>query len=245
MPDPGMMSETLEEGVRLNKFLAQCGLGSRRSCENLIRQGFVEINGQVVTDLAVRILPSDHVRCEGKLLHQQKTFTLLLNKPAGCLCTRKDPRGRPTIYDVVPAKFHKLNYIGRLDFNTTGLILLTNSGELNEQLTHPRYHVEKEYHVMLDRQFTPDFVPQLLEGFRLEEGLARAEAVEIVGQRRVNVVLTQGFNRQIRRMFNKIGYKVRYLERFRIGSLVDYDLQPGCYRVADGRMLRAAVTNPR
>ncbi|MDF1755220.1 MAG: pseudouridine synthase [Verrucomicrobiales bacterium] len=239
------MSETPSEGVRLNKFLAQCGLGSRRGCEAFIKQGLVEINGRVETNLGAKVEPGDHVRYDGKLLRQESEITLLLNKPEGFLCTKNDPQNRRTIYEVLPIKFSKLNYIGRLDYNSSGLILLTNSGELNEKLTHPRFHVEKEYHVLLNRAFDPNLTDRLLEGFRLEEGLAKADRVEIVGRKRVNLVLTQGFNRQIRRMFNKLDYKVRKLERFRIGSLVDYELEVGKYRVLDSRMLKAACTNPK
>ncbi len=239
------MSNKSPKGVRLNKFLAQCGLGSRRGCEVFIKQGFVEINGKVVTDLSAQVGDSDHVRCEGKLLRQDSEITLLFNKPVGYLCTKDDPQRRKTIYEVLPAKFAKLNYIGRLDYNSSGLMLLTNSGKLNEELTHPRFHIEKEYHVLLDRVFDPNLVPRLLEGFHMDEGHARAERVEIAGRKRVNIVLTQGFNRQIRRMFNKLDYKVRQLERFRIGSLVDYDLEVGKYRVMDHKMLAAAATNPK
>lgn len=238
------MSETPSEGVRLNKFLARCGLGSRRGCETFISEGRVEINGKVVTNLGARVQPGDHVKYEGKLIREDSEITLLFNKPEGFLCTKDDPQNRRTIYEVLPSKFGKLNYIGRLDYNSSGLLLLTNSGELNEKLTHPRYHVEKEYHVMLDRVFDPKLTDRLLEGFRIEEGHAKAESVEIVGRKRVNLVLTQGFNRQIRRMFNKLDYKVRKLERFRIGSLVDYDLEVGKFRVLDSRMLKAASTNP-
>ena len=238
------MSETPAEGVRLNKFLASCGLGSRRGCEKLILQGHVEINGNIVTNLGARVLPDDHVRYDGKLLHQAPEITLLLNKPEGCLCTHNDPQGRKTIYDVLPRKFSKLNYIGRLDYNSSGLILLTNSGDLNEKLTHPRYHLEKEYHVQLNRFFDPELVSRLLEGFRFEEGHALAQSVEIVGRKRVNLVLTQGYNRQIRRMFGKLDYRVRKLERFRIGSLVDYELEPGKFRVMNRRDLENAAKNP-
>lgn len=232
------------EGVRLNKYLAQCGLGSRRSSEKLIVDGMVEINGHIVTNLGERVQPSDHVRCDGKLLHRPEPFSLLFNKPERALCTKQDPQGRRTLYDVLPEKFAKLNYIGRLDYHTTGLIILTNSGDLNEKLTHPRYKVEKEYHVMLNRPFDEDLAERLLEGFRFEEGHAKVDNVEIVGRRRVNVVLTQGYNRQIRRMFKKLDYEVRLLERFRIGSLEDHDLEVGKYRAMDSKMLEAAATNP-
>ena len=238
------MSKTPGQGVRLNRFLAQCGLGSRRGCEELITSGKIEINGKPVTSLGTRVFPNDHVKCNGRLLKPASEITVLLHKPAATLCTKDDPQGRRTIYDILPPKFRKLNYIGRLDYQSSGLLLLTNSGGLNEKLTHPRYHVEKEYHVLLDRFFIPELSQKLTDGFSFEEGRATAKRVEIVGRRRVNLVLTQGFNRQIRRMFAKLDYKVRILERFRIGSLTDYDLEEGKYRVLDQAAIEAAATNP-
>lgn len=237
-------SSSPEPGVRLNRYLASCGLGSRRKCEELIRDGRIEINGRVVLDLATKVLPGDFVRFDGRVVRQAEEITLLLHKPKGFLCTKDDPQGRKTIYDLVPPKFQTLNYVGRLDLESRGLILLTNSGTLNATLTHPRHAVEKEYHVTLDRPFDPALTPRLLEGIRLSDGLARAESVAFHTRTRLTMVLTQGFNRQIRRMFAKLDYKVRDLERVRIGQLVDPEMAAGEYRILNPKELELATRNP-
>lgn len=238
------MDDTADKGVRLNRYLASCGVGSRRACDELIQQGRVEINGEIVTSLASRVLPDDHVRFDGKLLRSQGPLTVLFNKPRGCLCTRDDPQGRETIYDHLPRNFAKLHYVGRLDYDSSGLLLLTSSGDLTERLTHPRYHVEKEYEVLVDHAFEPELVPALLEGFPFPEGHARMESVQIEGRRRLRIILTQGFNRQIRRMLSKVGYKVVRLDRVRIGGIVDELLAPGEHRVLNHREIEAAGSNP-
>lgn len=234
------MSPSAQPGVRLNRFLASCGVASRRSSEEFIRQGRVEINGTIVTDLSARVAPGDHVRFDGKLLREQSPLTVILNKPVGYLCTRDDPEGRKTIYDLLPSKFSSLNYIGRLDFNSSGLLLLTTSGDLTERLTHPRYHVEKEYLVQLDRPLEGDATEKLLSGIHLAEGLAKAESVQFETRRRARVVLTQGYNRQIRRMFSKLGCKVKRLERVRIGQLTIPSLSTGEYRVLSPKEIELA-----
>ena len=237
-------SSSSEAGVRLNRFLASCGLGSRRKCEDLIREGRIEINGDVILDLATRVLPDDYVRCDGRVVRPEKEITILLNKPKGYLCTRDDPGDRKTIYDLLPPKFRNLSYVGRLDYETHGLLLLTNSGSLNEALTHPRHEVEKEYVVTLNRPFDPEHTRRLLEGIHLAEGLAKAEAVHFFTRKRIGIILTQGYNRQIRRMFAKLDYKVRNLERIRIGMLSAPDLSTGDFRVLNDRDLQLASQNP-
>lgn len=229
------------EGLRLNRFLASCGLGSRRKCEAFIAEGKVEINGAVITELATRVFPGDHVRFEGRRLTPEKEITLLMNKPKGYLCTRGDPEGRKTIYELLPHKFQSLNYVGRLDHASEGLIVLTNSGDLNVRLTHPRHQVEKEYLVVLDRTFEPGHIPKLMAGIHLAEGLAKAKSVRPVSRRRLSVVLTQGYNRQVRRMFAKLGYKVKDLERVRIGNLTAPDLSTGDFCVLNHREIQRAT----
>ncbi len=236
------MGSPADKGVRLNKFLASCGVGSRRGCEEFIRGGRVEINGDVILELSTRVLPSDHVRCDGKLLRTQSDLSVIFNKPRGYLCTRRDPQGRKTIYDILPNKFASLNYCGRLDLDSCGLLLLTSSGELTEQLTHPRYHVEKEYSVHLERPFDGELTQKLLDGIHLSEGLAKAESVTFDSKRRLRLVLTQGYNRQIRRMFSKLDYKVKRLERIRIGQLTMPVLSTGDHQVLNKQQLELAST---
>lgn len=238
------MDAPADKGVRLNRFLASCGVAARRACDEFIAQGRVEVNGAIATDLSTRVLPGDHVKVDGKLLRAQAPLTLVLNKPRQYLCTKDDPQGRDTIYRLLPKSFAKLHHVGRLDYESSGLLLLTSSGELTERLTHPRFHVEKEYHVQIDRPYDPGSTARLLEGIPLAEGLARAEAVEQEGKRRLRIVLTQGYNRQIRRMLAKLGYAVVRLERVRIGALALPDLSTGDYRILSPREIEAACARP-
>ena len=214
-------------GDRINKYLAACGLGSRRGVETLIAEGRVEVNGEPCLALGTRITENDTVRVDGRTLRRARTTTMLLHKPTGYLCTRHDPHGRPTIYDLIPKAFHHLHSIGRLDLESSGLLLLTTSGELTEQLTHPRHQVEKEYQVMLDRPFDRERIPLLLKGIHLDEGLAQAHAAQSLSRKRLSLVLRQGYNRQIRRMFEALDYRVKRLARVRIGQLTAPSLNPG------------------
>lgn len=236
------MASPADKGVRLNRFLASCGIASRRKSEALILEGRVEINGDIITDLAARVREDDHVKFDGRLLRKKSDLTLVLNKPVGYLCTKDDPEGRKTIYDLLPNKFSALHYVGRLDYNSSGLLLITSSGELTEQLTHPRFHIEKEYEVHLDRIFHGEDTQKLLDGIHLHEGLAKAESVKFESRRRLRIVLTQGFNRQIRRMFAKLDYKVKRLERIRIGQFTAPDLSTGDFRLLSRKEIEAATT---
>lgn len=238
------MSDEADKGVRLNRFLASSGVASRRACEALILEGRVEVNGKIVVDLATRIEEGDQVRLDGKPVRGRPPLTVVLNKPRKYICTRSDPEGRDTVYKLLPKTFASLHYVGRLDYDSSGLLLLTSSGELTERLSHPRHQVEKEYEVLLDRPFPLEEIPSLLEGIHLTEGLARAESVERLSRRRLRIVLTQGYNRQIRRMLSKLGHKVARLERVRIGSLVLPELAPGDYQILTRRDIEAVATNP-
>lgn len=238
------MPEPPAEDMRLNRFLASCGLGSRRSCEALITEGRVEVNGAVCTQLATRIGERDSVRVDGRVVRQGRETTLLLNKPRGYLCTRADPEARQTLFDLLPKRFHSLHSVGRLDLDSSGLILVTNSGKLTQELTHPRHEIEKEYLVALDQRFDSRDTERLQEGIQLAEALARAESIRVLSNKQLRVVLRQGLNRQIRRMFTALGYTVKTLERIRIGCLIAPDLAPGDWRPLNSRDLEAVRKNP-
>jgi 23S rRNA pseudouridine2605 synthase len=217
--------------MRLNRFLAASGLGSRRACEALIKEGKVSINGHFIRDLATVVDPGDEVRVAGKPpLRPVAPAYILLHKPKGVVCTRSDERGRQTIFDLVPAHFGRLFHVGRLDKESEGLILLTNDGALTQRLTHPAHEVEKEYEVLLDRPFEAQQISKLLRGFVIEGGRARMERVQIVAPLVVKVVLRQGIKRQIRLMFLKLGYEVKRLIRTQIGGLEIGTLRPGEWR---------------
>ena len=225
--------------MRLNRFLAAAGLGSRRHCDELIAAGRVIINGNTCTDFSVEPNPRDHVKVNGKLVHVAPPLTIMLHKPAGFVSTRRDPRARDTIFDLLPAKFSRLFNIGRLDAQTEGLLLLTNDGDLAQRLTHPRYEIEKEYEVILDRPWDPGLTLKLLRGIFLDGQRARIAQLHPISPMHLRVVLAQGINRQIRRMFEAVGYRVKRLVRIRIGPVRLGDLPRGHWRALKKRELES------
>jgi 23S rRNA pseudouridine2605 synthase len=216
--------------VRLNRFLAAAGVGSRRHCDELIAAGHVTINGKLCTNFSAEPGPRDHVKVGGKLVRVVPVLTIMLHKPAGFVSTRKDQHARDTIFDLIPHKFSRLFNIGRLDAQTEGLLLLTNDGDLAQRLSHPRHKIEKEYEVTLDRPWDPALAPKLLRGIFLDGQRAKIARLHSTSPTRLRVVLRQGINRQIRRMFEAVGYRVKHLVRIRIGNLRLADLPRGHWR---------------
>jgi len=224
--------------TRLNKYLAAAGFGSRRSCEALITEGKVTINGKPVTQLATVVGPNDAVAVNGSRCRSEKPLYLLFNKPAGVVCSR-DPQGRrKTVFDFLPPDAPRLFTIGRLDLNSEGLLLLTNDGELAQRLTHPRYKMPKIYHVELNQDYDFALVPRLTKGMTIETGFGKMDAVFKLGRRRLKVILTQGLKRQIRLMFIKQGYRVEKLERVQIASIQMQGLRPGEWRPLDQKEIK-------
>ena len=233
-----------KSGTRINKFLASCGLASRRKSEELIQEGRVTINGQTVTNLAERVALGDSVKVDGRRVRPAQGLTLLYYKPKGALCTREDTHDRQTIYDLLPPKYQRLTYVGRLDKESEGLLLLTSSGELVETLTHPSHEIEKEYHVLSDRPVDKETAAKFLEGIRTEEGLAFAVRVESLGKNWTSIVLRQGLKRQIRLMYARFDLKVKKLVRVRIGELVAPQLAPGAWAELDAEGIELLMKNP-
>jgi 23S rRNA pseudouridine2605 synthase len=223
--------------MRLNRFLAAAGVGSRRYCDSLITAGRVTINGKVCTNFSAQPATRDHVKVNGKLVHVDPLVTIILHKPAGFVSTRKDVHARDTIFDLLPRKFSRLFSIGRLDAQTEGLILLTNDGKLAQKFTHPRYKIDKEYEATLDRAWDPALAPKLSKGIFLDGKRARIERLHSITPTRLRVVLRQGINRQIRRMFHEIGYGLKRLVRVRTGNLRLGDLPRGHWRTLTEREL--------
>ena len=217
--------------MRLNRFLASCGLGSRRSCETLIREGRVTVNGDICVNLAVQIGDRDLVTCDDRRVTPSKTLLVMLHKPPGYTTSTIDEKGRRTVYDLLPPEWQHLKYIGRLDRESEGLLLFTSDGELANQIAHPRHGLEKEYVVYLEKPFLREKKGVLIKGFPLPEGHAKMESVEFITRRQARVVLKQGLKRQIRQMFETMGCPVRRLVRYRIGHLTLDDLAPGRWRV--------------
>jgi len=228
-------AESSRSSPRLQKVLAAAGLGSRRQCEELILAGRVEVDHEVVTELGTRVDPvGQQVRVDGVPLRQSKRVCYALNKPVGVVCTNRDPAGRPRAVDLVPSHRGRLFTVGRLDLSSQGLILVTNDGELANRLTHPRYGVEKTYRVLVAGHVTLEVVAKLRRGVHLAEGLAQAKEVRL--QRRykqstiLEMVLSEGRNREIRRLLARLGHKVLRLERIAIGPVRLGKLPPGRHR---------------
>ncbi len=216
--------------MRLNRFLAAAGLGSRRHCDELIADGRVTINGQPCANFSTQVEPGDHVKVGNRVVRPAESLTIALHKPAGFVSTRRDPNATDTIYDLLPPKFSRLFNVGRLDAQTEGLLLLTSDGDLAQHLTHPRYKVEKEYEVTLDKTWDPKLAEKLRAGIFLDGKRAKLTQVQPLGPRKLRVILHQGMNRQIRRMFYEIGYEVKQLVRTRIGHLRLGEMPRGNWR---------------
>ncbi|MBU0598249.1 rRNA pseudouridine synthase [Patescibacteria group bacterium] len=207
--------------MRLNKFISQCGIASRRKADLLIQQGQVRINGQVVNSLGTQVdAQKDEVAVNGKKCQFSTRYIYLaLNKPAGYICTHARYRGEKSIFYLLPRKFQHLKIAGRLDKDSQGLLVLSDDGEFIYQLTHPKFEHEKEYQVALQRPLNKDEINLLKTGVRLEEGIARFDSFRQIANKRYSVVLHQGWKRQIRRMFDKVGVHINDLLRVRISKL--------------------------
>ena len=225
-------SPPVDDGLeRLQKVLAAAGLGSRRSCEELITAGRVEVDRKVVAELGSRVDPlRQEIRVDGERLPDPRRVVYMLYKPVGVVTTNYDPSGRPRVVDLVPGD-QRLFAIGRLDRMSEGLIFVTNDGELANLLAHPRYGVEKKYLVQVAGVPTPETIEKLRKGIKLAEGTARAQHVHLKSQHKqsavLEMVLDEGKNREIRRMLAQLGHKVHQLKRVAVGKLSLGSLLPG------------------
>jgi len=222
--------------MRLQKFLARCGVASRRASEKLIASGRVSVNGVVVTGLAERIDPAvDLVEVDGRAVSRDDSFVyIMLNKPAGYITSMGDPFDRPTVSDLVPDDFAGLFPVGRLDKETTGALLFTNNGELGFRLLHPKYHVQKVYEVRVKYPVTDDQVRKLTEGIELDDGLTLPAKTVLLDEEKdktlVHLTITEGRKRQLRRMFAAISNPVLLLHRVSFGPMSLGDLASGHWR---------------
>jgi 23S rRNA pseudouridine2605 synthase len=206
--------------IRLQKFLADQGVASRRKAEQFILDGRVEVNGKVVTELGSKVAPGkDIVKFDGKLIKQEKTFvTFMLNKPAGYVCTTRNFENEKNVLKLIKSSV-RVYPVGRLDKDTTGLLLLTNDGDLAQRLTHPKYEKEKEYDVEVNLDVTPEFLKTLSEGVHLDQGRTLPAKVRKLGDKRFTIILKEGKNRQIREMCSELGFRVVELSRKRVNKL--------------------------
>ena len=227
--------EPADDSMRLNKYLAKAGIASRRGAADVIKAGNVTVNGEQVLDIGYRVLPGDEVRVKGKVIKPESEFVyILLNKPKDVISTADDEKGRRTVLDLIDENLKERIYpVGRLDRATTGLLLLTNDGDLALKLTHPRYKVKKVYQVVLDKKISPADLDAIAKGLDLEDGPAPVVGVGYVQNEKPNVVgieLHIGRNRIVRRIFEHLGYKVVRLDRTYYAGLTKKNLGRGRYR---------------
>lgn len=229
---------------RLHKFMARCGVASRRACEQIIGEGRVRVNGRPILERGASVDPeADQVSVDGEPIRPPRLHYYVLNKPRHVVCTNRDPAGRKRAVDLLPGVDVRVFPVGRLDADSTGLLLLTNDGELANRLTHPRFGVPKTYRVEVAGKFTGDDVARMLDGVYLHEGKARASRVKIVqrGNQRslIDVTLREGRNREVRRVLARLGHKVRRLTRTKFGSLTLAGLKLGRFRKLSGPEIAA------
>ena len=222
------------EPLRLNKFLANAGICSRREADEFIQAGVVTVNGEVVTELGTKVLRSDEVKFRDQPVTLEKKVYVLLNKPKNYVTTSDDPQQRKTVMDLVKDACPERIYpVGRLDRNTTGVLLLTNDGDMASKLTHPKFLKKKVYHVFLDKNIGVEDLQKVAEGIELEDGEIHADAVEYANENdksQVGIEIHSGRNRIVRRIFEALGYRVVRLDRVLFAGLTKKNLRRGDWR---------------
>ncbi|MFA5330613.1 MAG: pseudouridine synthase [Prolixibacteraceae bacterium] len=220
--------------IRLNKYISNAGVCSRREADKIIGEGLVTVNGKVVTELGHKVSLDDEVRFDGKLLNPERKVYLLLNKPRGFVTTLDDPHAERTVMQLVQNACKERIYpVGRLDMQTTGVLLFTNDGELAKKLTHPSYEKMKVYHVQLDKDFLPEDLEKIRKGIELEDGFIAADDIQMIDPNdacQVGIEIHSGKNRIVRRIFNHLDYQVTKLDRVVFAGLTKKDLPRGRYR---------------
>jgi 23S rRNA pseudouridine2605 synthase len=221
--------------VRLQKFLAEGGVASRRAAEQMMLDGRVAVNGQIVRQLGTRVDPlADQVTVDGRKVRARRRLYVALHKPRGCVCSRNDEFGRPTIYELLPNEWNNLYSAGRLDYNTEGLIFLSNDGEFALRLTHPRYVVRKKYLATVEGRVAQEMLEHFCRGVFDRGDKLKAERARLISssaaRSTVELELTEGKNREVRRLFESQGLTVRRLQRTQIGKIKLGELKPGKWR---------------
>ncbi len=224
-----------KDTIRLNKFVANAGICSRREADTLIVQGLVEVNGKVVTEMGYQVEKTDRVVFDGQTISAEKPVYVLLNKPKGYISTTKDDKARKTVMELVAnASPYRLFPVGRLDRTTTGVILLTNDGHMTKKLTHPSFDVKKIYHVVLDRKISAEDMKTISEGLRFDEGVAEVDAISYIEgkpKNEVGIEIHIGWNRIVRRIFQRMGYEVETLDRVMFAGLTKKNIKRGHWRI--------------
>ncbi|MDR2594317.1 MAG: rRNA pseudouridine synthase [Fibromonadaceae bacterium] len=225
--------------MRINQYIAQCAVTSRRRAEALVLEGKVSVNGIVVKELSCKISETDIVEVEGQKISPVKQhITIAFHKPPGVICTSTDPQGRKTIYDLLPSGFSSLKYAGRLDLQSRGLILLSDDGELIYRLTHPKYQIERSYLVWTSRELSRHAMESLLAGIDIGDGEIGKVKDIFLDDGFVELVLTEGKNREIRKMLHSLHYHIEDLKRVGFANIELGDLAAGAYREIKGEELK-------
>jgi 23S rRNA pseudouridine2605 synthase len=223
-----------DSSTRLNKYLSNAGICSRREADVLIATGVISVNGKIVTELGYKLKPGDSVHYDGQGVSAERKRYVLLNKPKDFITTMDDPWGRKTVMRLIANACKERVYpVGRLDRETTGLLLFTNDGDLAKKMTHPAYGVAKLYHVETDKPVKPEHLAQLLKGVELDDGIVKADKAEYAVGRpnnEIGIEIHSGKNRVVRRLFEKLGYNVVKLDRVMFAGLTKKDLPRGHYR---------------
>jgi 23S rRNA pseudouridine2605 synthase len=230
--------------VRLQKFLAEAGIASRRASEKLILEGEVTVNGRVVRELGTKVDPlHDRVQVDGRAIKAKRKLYIAINKPPGYICSKSDPEKRKTVGSLLPREWSNLQSVGRLDYNSEGLIFFTNDGEFALRLTHPRYGVRKKYLVTVKGEVTLEHVRQMQKGIFSDGEMLRAEQGRILKSNNshslVELILAEGKNREVRRMFETLGLEVERLQRVQVGSVKLGQLPKGKWRALTPAEIRS------
>ena len=234
--------------VRLQKFLADAGVASRRAGEKLILEGKVRVNGRFVLLLGTKVDPErDEVMLDGKIIRARRKLYIALNKPPGCVCSHADELGRPTIYQLLPKEWQIVNSVGRLDFNSEGLIFLTNDGQFALRLTHPRYGIRKKYLATVEGEVTAEMLQMFKRGIFHEGERLQALAARFVSGTRdrsvVELELGEGKNREVRRLFESQALTVKKLQRTQIGRIRLGELKPGKWRTLNAAEIKTLISD--
>jgi len=232
--DKKIRNKKESEEIRLNRYIATSGICSRREADKYIELGLIKVNGKVVKEMGVKVKSSDKVTFNDQIIRDQKKIYLILNKPKGYVTTTKDSRGERIVTDLVKNCCKERIYpVGRLDKNTTGVLILTNDGELADQLTHPKYNKKKIYHVYLDKNIKKVDLEQIVTGVELEDGFVAADAISYADETdktQVGIEIHSGKNRIVRRIFEHLGFKVKKLDRVYFAGLTKKGVQRGKWR---------------
>jgi len=230
MPKSGHENEL----IRLNKYIASTGICSRREADDLITAGLVSINGKLITELGVKVSPGDVVKYNGETLKEEKKIYILLNKPKDYVTTVEDPHAKKTVLDLVKGACKERIYpVGRLDRNTTGILLLTNDGDITKRLTHPKFEKLKIYHVHLNKNIRPSDMEKIATGITLEDGFIKADSISYadpVDKTQVGIEIHSGKNHIVRRIFEHLGYEIAKLDRVYFAGLTKKNLRRGEWR---------------